>query len=245
MLILVAVLSTSVVAGCRVDTIVDLDVEQGGSGQVQVTAALDAEAAELITDLADALRVDDLREAGWAVEGSQAAADGSTTITASKAFATPEGAGEVLAEVSGRQGPFQDLQVTRRSSFLTTAYGFSGQVDLSDGVEGFSDAELRRVLEGSGFGLETAELEKATGAPVSETFRFEVRANLPGSVSAPEAADDGGGVAVWRPAVGEQTSLVATSRAFNLQRLAWLIAAALAALALVAVVVGNAVHARR
>ncbi|MGI9119768.1 MAG: hypothetical protein ACR2G7_06560 [Acidimicrobiales bacterium] len=222
------------------DVQLGLDVARDGSGQVRVVTTLDPEAAGRITDLSAQLMVDDLRAAGWTIDGPERGDDGSTVITASKPFANPEGAGDVLEEVGGSEGPFHDLEVTRRTSFLTTSYAFSGTVDLRDGVDAFSDEELRRQLEGSGFGLGTAELEQATGAPVADTFGLEVRADLPGSISVEEAAEDDHGMAVWRPSLGQETRFAATSSAFNLQRLVWLMAAAFAALAALAILLHKA-----
>ncbi len=226
------------------DATVGLDVARDGSGQVRVVTTFDPEAAGRITDLTAQLMVDDLRAAGWAIDGPERGDDGSTAITASKPFANPEEAGDVLEEVGGSEGPFHDLEVTRRTSFLTTSYTFNGAVDLRAGVEAFSDEELRRRLEGSGFGLGTAELEQATGAPVAETFGLEVRADLPGSISTGDAAEDDHGVAVWRPSLGQETRFAATSSAFNLERLAWLVAALVAALAALAALLTNRLRQR-
>ncbi|MGI8758784.1 MAG: hypothetical protein ACR2K0_05715 [Acidimicrobiales bacterium] len=220
--------------GCRMDVEVGIDVAGDGSGQVLVAVELDSEATGRITDLADQLRVEDLLAAGWALDGPRRQADGSTTIRASKPFATPEAAQEVFTEISGVDGPFRGFALERRTSFLVTDYAFGGEVDLTAGLEGFGDEELRRRLEGSGVGLGAAELEQLAGAGIEEAFGFEVRASLPGRIAAPTAADTADGVVVWYPAVGERTSVAATSRALHAERLGWLGGSAAAAAALVA-----------
>lgn len=225
-------------SGCEVEVDVGLDVAPDGSGTVQVDVALDPEAAGRV-DLADQLRVDDLEQAGWTVAGPQRRDDGSTVVTASKAFATPDVAGEVLDEVSGTAGPFRDFEVTRRSSFLTTTYSFDGVADLGAGIDGFSDDELRAALEGSGFGLEGPALEPVIGAPVADTFAFKVRAGLPGGVEATAPGMVTSDGAVWRPVVGEEVNLAASSRLLHTERLIWLGIAAVAALALVVVLARN------
>lgn len=221
-----------------------LEVARDGSGTVQVDVALDAEAAGRV-DLADQLRVDDLERAGWTVAGPQRTDDGATVVSASKPFATPDAAGEVLAEVSGVEGPFRAFEVTRQSSFLTTTYAFEGRADLSAGIDGFSDDELRAALEGSGFGLDGPALESVLGAPVADTFAFEVRAELPGDLEAmaPGLVTPDG--AVWRPGVGEEVNLAASSRLLHTERLVWLGIAAITALALVVVLARNRRRHRR
>ena len=231
-----AVLVALVVSACEVDVGVGVDVADDGSGEVEVAVTLDADAAGRVSDLAGQLRVDDLVAAGWAVEGPAPRPDGSVVVSAVKPFTGIEGAGAVLGELSGPAGPFRGLEVRRERAFLATTYRFHGEVDLSDGIEGFGDEALHRQLEGSGFGLGTAEVERLTGEPIGETFHFEVRTQLPGSLVAGPAADEGKGTAVWMPAVGETTVLEAASRRLHVARLVWLAAAGAALVALAVVV---------
>ncbi len=223
---------------------VGFDVARDGSGEVQVAVTLDAEASGRV-DLADQLRVDDLQRAGWTVAGPQRTDDGSTVVTATKSFATPEAAAEVLEEVSGPDGPLRDFEVARRSSFLSTTYAFDGLVDLSAGIEGFSDDELRVALQGSGFSLAGAELEEAIGGEVADTFRFEVHTQLPGALSAPPPGLVTADGAVWRPAVGDSVPVSATSKLLHTERLVWLALAAASALAAAVVLARNRQRRRR
>ena len=237
MLAVALALAVVVASGCEMHVDVGIDVERDGSGEVAVAVTMDEEAANRLPDLAAQLRLDDLRVAGWEVEGPTSAPGGSTVIAATKAFATPEEATQVLGDVSGATGPFQALEVARRSSFLTTDYTFTGEVDLRAGVEGFVDDELRRSLEGSDLSLARADMEELTGAPLEETFGFEVRATLPGSLTVEGEGVEDGDTAVWRPLVGERLTLAATSEAFHRQRLAWLSASGAALLAMIVVLV--------
>jgi hypothetical protein len=159
-------------------------------------------------------------------------------VTAAKPFTRVDDARAVLGEISGTDGPIRGLEVRQEQSFLATTYHFDGEVDLTDGIEGFSDEGLRQRLEGSGFGLGTAEVERLTGVPVSETFHLELRTDLPGSLVEGPPASGGAGEAVWTPQVGEITTLAATARRLHVARLAWLLAGAssLTALAVVAAV---------
>ncbi len=225
-------------SACEVAVDVGVDVAPDGSGTVQVEVAFDPEAAGRI-ELVDQLRTDDLERTGWMVAGPQRTDDGATVVTATKAFARSDDADEVLQEVSGAQGPLREFTLERRSSFLSTTFTFDGLVDLSAGVEGFGDEELRQALEGSGFSLERVDLEKAIGAGLEETFRFEVHTYLPGALRAGAPGIETADAVVWRPAVGEQVALSATSRLWHTERIIWLAIAALCALALVVVLVRN------
>lgn len=227
------------------DVEVGVDVAGDGSGRVLVGIELDPEASRRITELADQLRVEDLKAAGWAVDGPQRRSDGSTTIRASKPFTSPEEADEVFTDISGADGPFRGFGVEERTSFLATTYTFGGEVDLTAGLEGFGDEDLRRRLAGSGVGLGTAELEQLAGTSVGDAFDFTVRADLPGSVTASEGAATAGDALVWRAPVGELTPVAATARVLHAERLLWLLGSAAAAVLLVVVLTRRVVRRRR
>ena len=210
MLAVAVALAVVVTSGCEMHVDVGIDVERDGSGEVAVAVTMDEAAANRLPDLATQLRLDDLTAAGWEVEGPTSTPGGSTVIAATKAFATPEQATQVLGDVSGASGPFQALEVARRSSFLTTDSTFTGEGDLRAGVEGFFDEELRRSLEGSDLSPTRADMEQLTGAPLEETFGFEVRATLPGSLTVEGQGTEDGDTAVWRPFVGERLTFAAT-----------------------------------
>lgn len=236
-----AVLLAVVGVGCEIDVGVRVDVAADGSGQVEVAVTLDRDAAGRVSDLAGQLRVDDLRAAGWVIDGPTPGADGSVVLSATKPFAHVGGAGAVLEEISGADGPFQGFEVRRQRSFFATTYRLDGVVALGDGVEGFSDEALRQRLEGSGFGLGTTEVEQLTGEPLADTFHFDVRARLPGKlVEGPPARGDDE-VSAWSPEVGETTVLAASTRQLHTARLAWLAAAGAAVVGLAVVLVARRV----
>lgn len=226
--LLAAVVVLLAAAGCQLDVNVAFDVADDGSGVVRVAVGLDADAASRVPGLADQLEVQDLVDAGWTVTGPSEEGDGRTWIRASKPFATPEEAGAVLAELSGEDGPFRDFRVVRERSFLAETWRFSGTVDLTAGLDGFSDDALRERLDGTSVGVDVAELERRAGQTLDRIFRFRVAAELPGTVSSNAPVDVAGG-AVWTPTLGEQVSLAADGRVLDTARIAWLAAAALAA----------------
>lgn len=206
------------VVGCQVRTGVTVTVEDDGSGEVEVEVGLDAEALARVPDLdrngvsdgADLvrlIRVDDLTAAGWEV-GEVSAPDDETgfvTLAATKPFGTPAEADEILAELTGPDGGLEDLEVTREASFGVTKYGFSGEADLSAGLEAFGDEGLATALDGEPLGEDAAMIEQRLGAPLAEMVRLSIEVALPGGVTEE-----------WKPELGgESVEMSASSTVYD------------------------------
>ena len=232
-----------VLGGCQVHTTVAIDVRDDGSGQVEVSVALDEEAARRVPQLADQLEVDDLVASGWTVTGPSPEDDGRTWIRASKPFSAPEQAGAVLAEVTGPAGPFRDLEVRRRPSLVEDRWELDATVDLRDGLAGFSDDALRERLDGTNVGLSDEEVAAEAGRPLAEAVTFEVAVVLPGEVTGNGAAT--GSRTTWQPLLGERVDLVATGTSLQTTTLAWFATAGTAVVALVVLGGTRAVRGRR
>jgi hypothetical protein len=179
--------------GCQLRTTLQVDVEEDGSGTVEVAVGLDDDAVARLPDLdgdgrsttADLgrlVRVDDLEATGWDVTEPATGDADLTWITATKPFGTPEEAGAVLAELTGDDGALTGLRVERDTPFGRTTFGFEGTADLSGGLEAFGDEGLAAALEGEVLGADQAAIEQELGQPLSEVFTLEVSAGLPGSV---------------------------------------------------------------
>jgi hypothetical protein len=183
-----------VLTSCRVDGRVELTMVEDGSGVVEVTVTLDQEAAAQVPDLENDLRVDDLEATGWDITGPTETEDGGLEMVASRDFATPRQAQQILRQVGGRGGILRELSIQRDHSFGQTEWSFAGVLDLSEGLAAFSDADLTEVLGGEPVGRDPAQLEEEFGAPVSELFTMTVEARLPGD----EPADS------WSAGLGDQ-----------------------------------------
>lgn len=218
--------------GCQVSTAIGVDTRSDGSGVVRATVTLDRAAALEAGDLGSRLRVDDLRAAGWRIDGPAATADGGMEVRASKGFATPAQATGVVEELSGADGPFKSFRVSRSRSFAKTKVAFRGDVDLRRGLGSFSDEDLRARL-GNDVGFDPAELEGRLGRALSRIFPVKVVARLPGSIDSNAPVKAGNG-AQWTPLLGEEVTLVATSEQWNVRNL---VAAGLAVVFGVALVV--------
>jgi hypothetical protein len=226
-LLLLVATAAHVGGGCRVDVAMDVDVEEDGSGRVEVVVALDRDAARRVPGLDDQLVVDDLESAGWDVSGPSPVDGGGVEVRATKGFASLDGLADVVAEVSGRDGPLSDLVVERDRVAFGDTWRVRGEADLRDGLEAFGDAGLRERLGGTSFGMSEEELEEAAGRPLDEAVRFRVSADVPG----------GGGS--WEPVLGERTALTADSRTWDWTRLALLVLAGVLALGAVVMVLAR------
>jgi hypothetical protein len=206
-------------AACDVRTEVLVDVNERGAGTVTVSVGLDADAVDRLPSLDDLVMTDDLHDAGWTVTGPDRDDSGTTWFRAEKRFATPEAANAILAEISGPDGPFHDLTLSRELSMARTRLEFDGAVDLTGGLTVFSDAALAQSLEGIPLGEPVEQIEQRVGEPLADVFSFRLVLRMPGDVESnarPTGGDggDGGGeggggggdgVAVWTPSLADTT----------------------------------------
>jgi len=214
---------------------VTVDARPAGDGTVSVVLTLDRQAAAQFSSLAAALKVDDLRRAGWMVVGPTAAPDGTVTVRASRRFANPAGAQALLVQVSGAAGPLRGLHLIRRRTFGSTRTELAGTVDLRSGVEGFGDPKLATELGLPSLSAGLAALHQQGAA--DPALRVEVAARLPGKLSHANAARVTGGTAVWTPALGSQLAVDAVASERNSVNLVLAAIAVLAMLGLIVVVV--------
>ncbi len=223
-------LAVLVITGCQVDTAVRVDVAEDGSGTVAVEVVLDQEAAARIPDLAEQLRVRDLRRTGWEVTGPEPVDGGGVIITATKDFFAPGQLAEVLGEIGGNRGPILDPSLERGRSFATTTYDFAGTLDLSRGVATFSDRRLTELLDGFPIGQDQAALEAELGAPLSELTSFTFVIALP--------EGDETRTFTWEAALGDDpVTMAASTEERNPLALGLAAGAALAVVLLVVVLV--------
>ena len=136
-----------VCTACQVTIAVGVDAKQNGSGVVRAGVGLDDDALHQIPDLAQQLRVDDLKKAGWTVVGPRKESDNHTWVRATKAFANPAGAANAMNELNGPNGPFKNFKLKTRHSFLRSKTSFSGTVDRV-GSKGLADQRLQQQLNG-------------------------------------------------------------------------------------------------
>jgi hypothetical protein len=218
---------------------VGVDSHADGGGEVRATARLDGSAVAQLggPDPAKRIRLDDLRKAGWDVEGPTKQDDGGLEIVATHGYATEREAEALVADLGGNPGPLRRFAVRQHRTFLRTTTDFTGTVDLQAGLGAFTDPELQAALGSTPeapLGVTSAALEKRLGAALDRLFGLQVAVRLPGNVTsnAPTETDNG---AVWAPSLGEEVVLEAHSERWNVRNIAGASVAVASALGLVAV----------
>jgi hypothetical protein len=208
--LLVALLAWAATA-CQVTLTAGVDVNRDGTGRVTAGVGLDDEAVKEIGDLAGALRLDDVRRAGWQVEQPRKEDDGLTWVRAAKPFTEPEQVPAIVAELNGPTGPFRDFRVERTKSLTRSRTTFTGTVDLAAGLSGLADAELTTALDDVDLGLDAEGLRRRFG----DQIKVQATARLPGQLTTNAPTRDGGR-ALWSTEVGQTLQLEASSSAFKL-----------------------------
>lgn len=179
---LVALLALVVVVatGCRVQLVTTVQVEGDGSGTVTQAVGFDDAALARVGDLSQQLQVADLEQAGWAVDDPVKEGD-TTWVRARRGFADADEANAVLAQLSGPDGPYKDLYVTRRAGLLSTTTEVTGTLDLSGGLGIFGDPQLTESLGGDPSGGLVGRIEAEEGRPAADMVDVTLSVDLPHS----------------------------------------------------------------
>jgi hypothetical protein len=205
---LAVVAAVGLLAGCRLDVVVAVDLELDGSGTVTVTATADAELLARVPGAVEELRLDDARAAGWTVIGPTATDSGGAQVVLSKPFGTPEQATAILTELNGPAGPLRGLTLTQTREFAKVSSDVTGEVRLDGGLAAFADDALVQ-LAGK---VPLADQVAASGVPLDQALGLTVTVDLPGPVTATTGAVADGTV-TWTPALveGQATPLQASA----------------------------------
>ena len=203
---------------CQVTLAAGVDVSRDGTGRVTAGLGLDADALKKVGDPATALRLDDVRQAGWDVEPPRREDDGLTWFRASKPFSDPDQVPSIVAELNGPDGPFRDFRIVRTKSLTRSRTAFTGTLDLSRGLAGLADPDLTVALGDFDLGLDVDGLRGRFGDNVGDAVEVRVTAGLPGDVTHNAPATEGGR-AVWAPELGQTVQLEASSEALKIHPL--------------------------
>ena len=153
-----------VAAGCRVQIETKVDVGLDGKGVITQGIGFDDAALKRVGDPARALRAEDLVQAGWVVDASTREGD-LTWIRVHHSFSTPEEGTALLAQLSGPDGPYRDMLITRSDGLLSTSVKVTGQIDTTAGLAMFGDEKLATTLGGDASGGLLARIEAEEKAP--------------------------------------------------------------------------------
>jgi hypothetical protein len=208
--LLVVVVACVLLAGCKVDTTLTIDVHDDGGGSVRVRVALDADAVQNAQAgggmLEDRVRLGDLRAAGWTVTPWRRAPDGSATVSLRKDFANAGELAGVVAEVSGKDGPLPGVALERNRGFLSTEYKVKGAADLSRLTAGIAD-DPEVVAQLTGQRVDLAQIDQRLAQQLNDAFRLRIRFVFPR-----------GDVTEVKPEPGRKVSLATSTSQFDTTR---------------------------
>ena len=176
---------TLLVASCKVESSVSVNVEDDGTGSVEVSVELDDEASRLIGDIERQLRTEDLVSSGWKVSLPENLKEKSKiVVSASKAFTTVDSLVSVLEEIAG-PSVFSEITLLSEKSFAKKLWTIEGKIDLSEGLTLFSDPALDEVLGGNLFGRSLEDLSFLSGCDdicdPADSFLMNFSVSLPGT----------------------------------------------------------------
>ena len=182
----VGVVCLLLLTACRLDVVVNVEMEPDGTGVVRVEATADEELVAQVPDLVDDLRLEDATENGWQVEGPTGIEGGGLRIVLSHSFSSAAELANVLTSIGP---PLTQMAAARtEGADGQIVNGINGVMVLPDGYESFADADLIAAVGGLPFGEEIA----ASGLSIAETFSFTYRVSLPGELESAETGTDVG-----------------------------------------------------
>lgn len=234
-------------SACRVDTTVDIKVDEDGSGDVTFTLVANAEAVSLLVDDPADLRFGDLEAAGWDLDGP-IVEDGGMTITASKPFLSPEELPSLLDELMGDDIIFSNVALDQAHDFsmiglrpAETSYDFTADVNPQPDLEVLGDQVIADLLDGSPLGRSLTRVETDAGVSFAGSLGLVVNVQLPANVSTDsEVAETLDDVATWTFAYGDApTTIDARASVDEILPRVWSLVAILAAVLLVLVVLSR------
>ena len=185
------VLGLLALSACRLDVLVNVEMDPDGTGIVTVEAVADAGLVAEVPDLIDDLRLEDAIANGWAVDGPTVLADGGVTITLAHDFHSAEELANVLNSVGP---PLTQMATARTTQDDQTTNAINGELVLASGFESFADADLLVAVGGLPF----AEQFAANGAVPAEVMSVTLEVSLPGElVTAETGTETGEGLITW------------------------------------------------
>lgn len=225
-LIVIAVL---LLTACRVDATVEIAVKDDGSGTVTLTAVADAGVVSQASGLAEDLRFDDAKTAGWTVTGPTTTPDGGLSVVVSHDFANPEEATALLRSINGTGGPLHDVVLARAVDDGGTTINLTGTLRI-DGLAAFADPDVLAAVGATPY----ARQVDASSASPTEAVGITIRAELPGKVTSPNGTVKSGAVSWIVPLDGSHLDLATTAVDDHGTAKIWGVAATVALIALVA-----------
>jgi hypothetical protein len=215
-------------AACRVDTTVDITMGEDGSGHITVTAVADADVVNQAPGLAEDLRFDDAKAAGWTVSEPSSTSDGGLRVELTHTFSNPEEATALLQSINGAGGPLHNVEVTRQVDDGGTTVNIKGSLRI-DGLAAFADPDVLAAVGATPY----AEQVVASTAGPNDAVHVTVQAHLPGKLTSATGTVADGTVSWLVPLDGSQLDMTTTGADDHSTQKMWGIASNAALIGLV------------
>jgi len=196
-----------VLSSCRVDQSISLNVKPNGTGSVTVVVTADKAIVDKAPSLAQDIRTDDLKKAGWKVDGPTKTKTGGLTITLTHSFDTPTQATAILKQVSETRGPLHDLVLTRSGKDTNSKWALAGRLEVTGGLSSFIDDAGLELLDVAPYAAEVADAGLDLGDAVGITFT----AALPGDVDATTGIQKDNAITWQIPMDGSRVDVATTT----------------------------------
>jgi hypothetical protein len=200
------VLMVLLLAACHVDTTVEIAMKGDGTGTITVTAVADAGVVEQAPGLADDLRFDDAKAAGWTVTGPTTMPGGGLRVELQHTFATPEEATALLQSINGSGGPMHDVVLGRKVERDGTTVTLTGSLRI-DGLAAFADPDVLAAVGATPY----AEEVVASNASPTQAVGVIVKASMPGRINSASGTIADGSVSWTVPLDGSQLDLATSA----------------------------------
>ena len=209
--------SLLLLSACRVDVKLDVAAEPDGSGRLTLTTDIDNEAASLVPGLAEDLRLDDLLQSGWQVEGPTQVNNGGLRVVLTFDFESPTEANRALQQINGPNGPLLTPALKRTVDGSNVATTFDATLQFVGGIEAFSDPELSSLIGDAPWNVTAQKL----GVDPMQSVSFTLEAQLPGDIRKTTGTEAEGGVVWSAPLDGSAQTVVLGTYASSKNGGAW------------------------
>ena len=175
-----------VAASCQATAAVDLQIQPNGQGTLSVVVTADQEMVAAAPGLAESLSLSDAQAAGWQVSPVAPDAQGRLQVRLWHDFDTPEEANLLLGQLSGTEGPFRGMKVTRDRDGGRSTWTLDGVLQLENGLSSLADAGLIQLAQAAPFQQDLA----ASGLTLDQVFLVTFRVTMPGTIDSTTGVQD-------------------------------------------------------
>lgn len=175
-----------VATSCQATAAVDLQIEPNGQGTVSVVVTADQDMVAAAPELAESLSLSDAQAAGWQVSPVAPDAQGRLQVRVWHDFDTPDEANLLLGQLSGTEGPFRGLKITRDRDGGRSTWTLDGTLELVNGLSSLADAGLIQLAQAAPFQQDLA----ASGMTLDQAFLVTFRVTMPGTIDSTTGVQD-------------------------------------------------------